>query len=158
MKVPTGSAKGPKVSGFGKPSTSLNQLGGRVDVGHGDADVVDAEQTGHLRDDRVEPVALRRPERLHARYLIRHPVRVADQLDVGAERRLEVVDRLAGGRAGGQLEGAEELLDVPRLHVRDRFLDVGHVERDVVTRPVGVRGWVWFWSGASYWNSSMLAL
>ena len=84
------------------------------------------------------PVLLRRPEWLDARHLVRHPVRIADQLDVRPERRLEVVDRLAGGRTGGQRERPEELLDALRLHVRDGGVDVGDVERDVVTRPVGV--------------------
>ena len=72
------------------------------------------------------------------RPLVGHPVRVADQLDVRAERCFEVVDRLSGGGTVGERERPEELLDALRLHVRNRRADVGDVKGDVVARPVRV--------------------
>ena len=78
----------------------LEPRGRHIDIRNGQADVVDAEQPGHVRDDGVSSVQLRRPERLHARHLIRHPIGVADELDVAAPRRLEVLDRLSGSGSG----------------------------------------------------------
>src|SRR4051812_7968868 len=83
-------------------------------------------------------VVPRVPERHGSRRLIRHAVRVADQFDVGAERRPEVVDRLAGGGTGGDRERAEPLLRTLRLHERDGLVDVADVERDVMAAPVRV--------------------
>src|SRR4029079_18348538 len=83
-------------------------------------------------------VPLGRPERAAGIALVGHPVRVADQLDVRAERRLEVVDCLAGGGALRHGERPGELLGTVCGHVLDGRVDVGHVERDVVAAPVGV--------------------
>ena len=84
----------------------LEPRGRHVDIRDGEADMVDAEQARHVRDDGLRAVQLRRPERLHARHLVRHPVGVADELDVAAPRRLEVLDRLPRRRSLGQRERA----------------------------------------------------
>ena len=72
--------------------------------------------------------------------LVRHPLRIADQLDERPERRAEVVDRLPCCGTSGDRQRAEELLHAFRLHVLHGIDDVGDVERDVMARPVGVLG------------------
>ena len=46
---------GPNASGRRQPSTFSNQATALGDVGNGDADVVDPEQAGDARHDRVVP-------------------------------------------------------------------------------------------------------
>src|SRR5215210_4298202 len=106
--------------------------------GDGDSDVVHSQQAGNGRADGVEPVALRRPQRPARISLVRHPLRVADELDVRPERGPEVVDRLARRRALGHGQRPEELLHALGLHVRGRGRDVLDVEGDVMTGPVRV--------------------
>ena len=78
------------------------------------------------------------PERDWRARLIRHSVRVANQLDVSAEGIFEIVDRLPRGRALRQRYGTEQLRSGFRLQVFDALVDVAGVEGNVVGTPVGV--------------------
>ena len=83
-------------------------------------------------------VVARIPERDRRRRLVCHPVRVADQLDVGSERVVEVVDRLSRRGAVRQRDRAGKFRAGLRLQVLDALVDVADVESDVVAAPVGV--------------------
>src|SRR5918994_1484720 len=100
-------------------------------------DCVVACQTGR-RYSWLGTVVARIPEGCRRGRLVRHPVRVADEFDVGPEGRAEVVDRLACGRTFCYRERPKQLLDSSRLHVGDRLVDVTDVEGDVLATEVGV--------------------
>ena len=137
MKSPTGSLKGPNVSGLVPPSACSNHAAAAATFGT-------VIPTWSIPSRPGTVVAFERSpfcfgdHRGFTLLLVRHPLRIADQLDVRPERGLEVVDRLTGRRPLGEGERPEELLDSLRHHVRDGRVDVGDVERDVVPRPVRV--------------------
>src|SRR5919112_4151985 len=66
-------------------------------------------QTDYVALRALRVVVARIPERDRRGRLVRHAVRVADQLDVRAERIVEVVDRLPSGGTVGQRHRSEQL-------------------------------------------------